>query len=72
VFGLKPYKLAAKPRLTSVMRKRNYPLPINIFTGLWKTGESFIIWWIHSSQCERGTFEDQNDKDLLRSSPSVQ
>ena len=66
-FIFKFYKSAAKPRLTSAMKIKILSLASNIFTGLGKNEGSFIFWRIHSKAVRK-----PNNKDLMRSTPSVQ
>ena len=62
--GLKFYKSAVEPRLTSARKqKRDYVLPINVFIGLgenWKQFSFQTNLQFSSLQCKRGTFEDKN------------
>ena len=74
-FGLKSYKPAAKLRLTSAMKKIRLCFTYKHLHLTVENGEQFYPLTnlqFNSLQCGIGTFKDQNAKDLMQNTPSVQ
>ena len=66
-FGLKLYKPAAKPRLTSAMKKKRVSFASKRLHWTVENGKKFYFLtnpMLSNSQYGRDTFEDQNVKDL--------
>ena len=74
-FCLKSHKPAAKPRLTSAMKKKRLFFANKHLYWTVENGKQFYsltnLQFI-TLQCRRGTFEDQNAQDSMQSTPSIQ